>query len=397
MLFSADYISRFTDEKISSLMSSFGAVCVYGPRQCGTTTTALHHALSSGSPRFIDDWQEFPEVSGAVITACAETWKSGLFVASSSEVPDPASTSEENCNGRTAFVHMSTMSLYELGISSGFVTLRQLFDEDFSRISTGTPDIREIYRYCLRGGWPQVMNLDDDDARLFAERYLNIVADSLDETKGRLKRGKILNLIKALAGIESEVGNTSDILQTIGQDDSLSLSRNTLLSYLDSFERLMLIEEQPAFIPAAKVSRIILKTPKRRFTDPSLVTAALDITPDDIIANPDLFSRVFDNLCVHELRVYAEAIGAKVYHYRDSYGVSADAIVQLEDGRWGAFKHILNPNDAAAAAIDLLKLEGAFRGTASAPCTLCIICGLATEAYTRPDGVKVLPITALKP
>lgn len=395
MVLPEKYRKRLADDRISAFLGSFGTVCVYGPFGSGVTTTAFRHTTDCVSPRLLDDCFEFPGVFNAAVSASAATWKNGLFIAATSGLPDfPDSTFSKE---RTSFVRMSTMSLFETGDSSGQISLSGLFQREIPEIQVEPQELNQIYSYCIRGGWPQFTGAVSYDISGFGARYINRTADSLDDTKSRQKREKVLGLIRALAQIESSVFSVTDCLNIVNSDPGLSLSRNTLLQYLNAFDSMLFTEDQPAFIPETEVSRVILKSPKRRFADPSLVAAALDATHDSLGKKPVQAASLFDCLCVHDLRVYADFLGAKIYHYRDNYGVSADSVLRLPDGRWGAFKHMLCLDNADSAAQDLLKLKAAFSSTPDSPSFLCILCGTSDKAYTRADGVMVIPVTALRP
>lgn len=393
MLFTGSYQNRIADDQVSSALSNYSAVCIYGPLGCGASSTASFHASQKDVSCFIDNCERFPSLYQSMLDEASRTWNNGVFMAASSYLPDVSVS-----NSRVSYVRMGTMSLYETGDSCGFISLASLFEKEVPKIHCGSSELGDILSLCNRGGWPSNQGQDYVSARQYSNRYVNKIADFLDDTKKRGKVEKILGLINAFAFFDSSVSSVSEYLKYLDNSGSgLSLSRNTVLAYISQFEKLMFISEQPAFIPKSTISRIILKTPKYRLADPSLVAALLHLDINNVRQHSELFSIVFDNLCVHDLRIYARALGADVLHYRDNYGISADSVVQLPDGRWGAFKHLISLEKEDEAANELLRLNSAFNGTPSKPSCLGIISGLSEYAYTRPDGVMVIPITALKP
>lgn len=422
------YKRRLIDANIEKKMQSFGAVQIDGPKWCGKTTTATHHTKSQISladpennysnralaqmgpalvlegekPHLVDEWQEVPSVKDAVRFACDASEDNGLFILTGSSVPPSESTSHSGA-GRISLIRMLTMSLYETGDSSGAVSLYSLIDNgSVPATSVKAIDATELTRLLVRGGWPKAINMDAETAKDLPLDYIRATLDTdiykLGGVKNKRNRKKVEAIIEALARFESDSNASGSCIEYI-QERDLSVTRATLISYYDSLSRLYLLEDQPAFTPPviSNLARNVTKYPKHRFTDPSLIIAALKIPPNMLFKDMSTLERTFDNLCVHDLRCYAEALGASIYHYRDSYGVSADAIVQLDDGRWAAFRNVVSDYDIDKAAAELLKVKSVFDSIDYSPSALCIITAMTKAAYTRPDGVCVVPITALKP
>ena len=206
-------------------------------------------------------------------------------------------------------------------------------------------------------------------------------------------------LLHSLARNESTLaGNTTlmkDILEETGED----LNPNTVTEYLDVLRRLFILDEQPAFSPNLRSSVRIGKSAKKRFVDPSLAIAALGAGAERLLSDLHTFGFLFESMCIRDLRIYSEAIGAKLYHYRDETGREIDAIIELPDGRWGAIEIKLGAGQIDSAALELNRIKTFMEtdGKAVAPQFLCVICGVTSFSYTREDGVMVVPITALKP
>lgn len=181
-------------------------------------------------------------------------------------------------------------------------------------------------------------------------------------------------------------------------DDDEPISYNTVDDYLNVLERLYFVEWQPAFNPNMRSSVRVGKMPKRHLIDPSLVVAALGVSPESYYKDLSSFGFIFESLCEHDLRIYADTFGGRLYHYRDGDGKEIDAIVELPDGRWGAFEIKLGANEIEKGAKSLLDIDRKIRNQENGrpPEFLCVVCGLTDYAYRRPDGVYVVPITSLR-
>ena len=205
----------------------------------------------------------------------------------------------------------------------------------------------------------------------------------------------------SLARNVSTVVSNRTLLSDMRKRDEVTADENTVAEYLDIFARLFMTWEQDSFHPSLRSSRRSLRSPKRHFADPSLAVAALGAREDTLLAELHTFGFIFESLVAHDLLVYSQAIDAQLFHWRDAKGNEIDAVIEMPDGTWGAFEVKLGAHQIDVAAANLLKLRQAFATEAesekSIPAFLCVICGLSSAAYTRPDGVHVIPVTALRP
>ena len=210
-------------------------------------------------------------------------------------------------------------------------------------------------------------------------------------------RGKMEALIRSLARNESTMASNSKLMDDMKEFDNETVSENTLGIYMDVLDRMFLLDPQMAFDPNVRSSIRVGKKPKRHLADPSLAIAAMGLTPRMLLEDLNTYGFMFESMCVRDLRVYAQASGGEVYHYRDDSGMEVDAIVEMPDGQWGAFEIKLGQNQVDAAAEGLLAFRDkmAARTARGAPSVLCVIVGMASYAYRRTDGVFVVPITAL--
>lgn len=417
------YRYRIVDEKMAEMMRSFGAVCVEGPKWCGKTWTSLNQAksvsyiadpansfqnrkmaqmspelvLEGEYPRLIDEWQEVPEIWDAVRFSVDKDGKKGKFILTGSSTPMRKGIFHSGA-GRIGRIRMNTMSLFELGESTGQISLMAIFNDEVKPVATGEVKLKQLIEYTVRGGWPGSMGLTLEDAARIPMQYLKaVVEDDMYRLDGiQRDTGRVYSLIRSLGRNESTVVSNQTIKRDIVAYKDEKMEIETITEYLNAFERLFLIDNQPAFNPALRSSRRALKSPKRHFTDCSLAVAALGATPEMLFQDLNTFGFLFEALCEHDLKVYAERNDGSIYHFRDDRGNEIDAVVELKDGRWGAFEIKLGANQIDSAAEELLKMKKITEKEGEPPSVLCVICGMSNMAYKRPDGVFVVPITALR-
>ena len=295
---------------------------------------------------------------------------------------------------------MYTMSLYESGDSSGEVSLKKLFENEIKNKRVNKVDLKRIAELIVRGGWPESINISITGAMKIARSYIEAVLDKdIIEIDGvKRDKSKMEMLLRSLARNESTISANNvlmrDIDDNITQED-VNISRNTVTDYLNTLNRLHLIENQNPFMYKIRSRLNVGKNPKRHFIDPSLGCAILNITPEKLMNDLETMGLYFEALCERDLRIYAESIGAKLYHYRENdTGVEVDAIVEIADGEYGAIEIKLGANKEEEAAESLKRF---YELAEVKPKFMCIICGLYDAVIKRPDGIYVLPITALKP
>lgn len=250
----------------------------------------------------------------------------------------------------------------------------------------------------IRGGWPAKAGDGTPMKRnLVAESYVSIAVDDACRLDGRVRNSnKMEMLLKSLARNESTLVSDKTVMKDMERYNE-SISPETYADYTDCLYRIHLIEETPSFRPNVRSSFRVGKSPKRHLTDPSLSVAALKMSRKRLMGDLKTLGVMFEALCERDLQIYAESQGGRLFHYRDGRDREIDAVVELEDGRWGAFEIKLGFEQVDEAADNLLNLHGLFKEEGCPPAVLCVICGTASYAYTRPDGVRVLPITALGP
>ena len=419
------YITRLIDEQIETSLKTFSAVCIEGPKYCGKTWTALKYSnsviyigdpsknfqnrtmarldessvLLGTNPRLLDEWQEVPSLWDAVRFVSDADNRKGKFLLTGSATPVHKGILHSG-TGRISKLSMTTMSLHETGDSDGSVSLKKLFEGKLELTQSKSVDLDELIYLTIRGGWPSNIGLDEKACLNFSKAYLKTVIEDdiyrIDEIKR--DQNKIRFLVKSLARNVSTIVSNKKLISDVKEQSEVPIANETLNEYLDILKRLFIIEEQPSFSANLRSTVKIGKNPKRHFADPSLAIAAMGLTNDQLKKDLNTFGFIFESFCYHDLKIYAESIGASIYHYRDKLNREIDIVIQLSDGRWGAFEVKLGNSQIDEAANNLIKLQKILENDSKAdsPSILVIVSGQSNIAYTRKDGVMVVPIYALK-
>lgn len=417
------YYERIVDKRVAGCLQSFGAVSLEGPKWCGKTWTALNHCYSSAylghamvdgqqndynlaltdldlvlsrdKPELIDEWQDVPAVWDSVRHQCDLQNEPGLYILTGSATPPRAEEIHHSGAGRICRLNMTTMSLYETGDSSGDVSLADLFKGAVQpRELTDKPNMRHLADLVVRGGWPAALSRPMAAGAL-SEGYLDdVLAHDITAIDG-VKRDaeKMRFLIRSLARNESTIVSNKTLIKDL--DEGGQLNKNTVTDYLVVLDRLHLLANQPAYRENVRSPERVGVSAKRHFVDPSLAVAALGLDAEGLLADLNTFGFMFEALCEHDLRVYAEAIGGTLRHYRNNVsGLEVDAIVELKNGDIGAIEIKLGQDKLEEgianlnALSDELTVEPKFKA---------VICGLYPAVVQRKeDGVYIFPITALK-
>lgn len=423
MLTQEGYLPRLVDARVSGLLRSFGAVCVEGSKWCGKTWTSLNHANSvyyvadsSGNyqnrrlaeldpeyallgdpPHLIDEWQEVPSLWDATRFAIDREKSKGRFILTGSSVPPDAATIHSGI-GRIARLTMRPMSLAESGDSSRAVSLAVLFEGGLERHNEAI-QLDHLVQLTCRGGWPGALGLEPAGAAEIAAQYIEETARrDMNRVDGRRRDpAKSRRLLRALARNNMTAVTNTTLIRDSQENGSLPpFSAPTLISYLGALKKLFVIEELPAWSPKLRSRSRLRVSPKKHFVDPSLAIAALGAAPDQLIADLNTFGFMFENLVIRDLKVYADSMGGQVFHYRDDENLEADAIIELADGRWAGIEVKLGVGQADTAANSLLALRRKITALGGRPPEfLAAICGVCNNSYTRDDGVRVIPATAL--
>lgn len=420
------YLPRIIDSTVRDYLDAFGAVCIEGPKWCGKTWTAGLHSrsrillndpagnfqnrrlagispaliLEGDKPRLIDEWQEYLPLWDTVRHAVDQSVEKGQFILTGSSTP-PHKGILQSGAGRIAKLRMRPMSLFESGDSSGKVSLQDLCHGHSTPCATGEVALGHLAELILRGGWPDSLGLPLEKAVLLPLAYLDAI---IDEDVFRLdgimrNTAKMRLLLRSLARKECTVATNRALKNDIRGADAEDIDVETIAGYLDIFERLYITDNQLPFSEGILSSVRVKKAVKRHFADPSFACALLKVTTSKaLIDDLTTFDCLFESLCERDLKIYAESFGGKLYHYQDYKNRNVDAVIALPDGQWCAFEITLGANEIDAAALSLLKLQKSLQQDEKGKpmSVMCVVCGMASAAYQRPDGVFVVPVTALK-
>lgn len=414
------YRPRIVDDELAVRLRAAGAVLIEGVKACGKTSTGLQVAksvlrvdrdprvpdllaadpgllLEGGTPRLIDEWQEQPALWNYVRHEVDGRQQSGQFILTGSATPED-DASRHSGAGRFSRLKMRPMSLYESGESTGEVSLAALLEGEETRASTTELRLEAVARTIVRGGWPGSVDLDDDSAALAARDYLATICnvDVPRVAGGRRDPERLGRLALSLARHTATEASLSTVIADTSSDGE-ALAWQTVDDYLDVLRRAMVVEDQPAWSTHLRSAATLRRTPKRHFVDPSLAAAALRASSRALARDPAALGQLFESLVVRDLRIYSQPLDGAVFHYRDSYGLEVDAIVETFDGRWAAIEVKLGPGAVDGAASNLLK----FRSTVDThergePALLAVVVP-SGYGYVRADGVRVVPLNALGP
>jgi len=419
------YLPRLVEATIEEAMKTNGCVCIEGAKWCGKSTTAERFAksvvrlqkpstfkqyklltdvgdgnmFSSEKPILFDEWQKLPELWDYIRADIDETGGRGLFILTGSAKPIEDKDRHSGI-GRTKKIIMRPMSLWESGESAGTVSLAALFDGQTKVSGRHGYKLKDIAHLLCRGGWPAAVTQRDKGLSLrsaldYVESLVNTDITNVDGIRRNPTRARAI--LRAYARNVSTAAPLTTILADIEANHAIADAR-TLDSYVNAFTKLFVIEDTEAWCPRLRSKTAIRTTSTRHLSDPSIATAALNATADDLMNDLDTFGLLFENFAVRDLRVYMQLLGGQVFNYRDKGGLEADAIVHLHNGKWGAIEIKLGGealiNKGAASLLDLANKVDTDK--MSKPTFLMVLTAADEFVYRRPDGVFVVPIGCLK-
>lgn len=414
------YQPRIADTELEQRLSSAGGVVIEGPRACGKTATARQKAasevlldideearrtiaidaalvLEGETPRLIDEWQVEPSIWNHIRRAVDDRARSGQFILTGSAIPADDITRHTGA-GRLARLRMRPMSLFETGHASGMISVAGLLDGVPPRSPRAELSVRSVAELVSVGGWPGHLGRSLKDAQRANRDYLTEICRGDIERVDGIRRDpdKVRRFLQSLARNVATQVAVSTMAKDAGGADG-ALRANTAHEYLAALERLMIVEDQPAWTPHLRSRSSLRGRPKRHFVDPSLAVAALRANPDRLLKDLNLLGLLFESIVIRDLRVYAQAAEAEVLQYRDNTGLEVDAIVQGGDGRWAAFEVKLGEARVDEGAASLLKfIERVDLERCGKPSALGVIVSDG-YGYLREDGIGVIPIGALGP
>lgn len=427
------YLARVADKMLQDRLEAFGAVLIEGPKWTGKTTTGEQHAksvikmqdpdkadeyiataatkpsllLKGEKPRLIDEWQDAPMLWDAVRTAVDNAGgEPGQYILTGSNTVDKTRIRHTG-TGRITRMKMYPMSLWESLDSSGEVSVHELFNNPDYDIDGAVSNlgVLELIRVACRGGWPATLRMKEKSSMLVAKDYVSSVCENdISAVDNKQRNPKIAKLImRSYARNISTLAKKTNILADVTASGDITLSMDTFDDYVKVLEKLFVIQDIDAWCPAIRSKTAIRSAPKRCFTDPSIAIAAMGLNADALEVQLKTFGFIFEQMCIRDLKAYTADFNSHVSYYRDRYGLEADLVLHLEDGRYALIECKLGSKEIEEGAKHLLeirRLVQEYNKTEKQvplrePDLLIVLTG-GSMAYTREDGVKVIPLGCLR-
>lgn len=420
------YYERLIEEEIALKLRTSGAVLVAGPKFCGKTTTCLRYqksfvklntkqaielaklnpkaVLEGETPRLIDEWQTVPDLWNQVKDNLDFDYRFGKFILTGSSTPADKTEVHHSGAGRITPVKMKPMSLFESNESKGIVSLKDLFDGENDIKINGNESftIDDIAFLMCRGGWPISVLADKEIALEITKNYYNglFLFEDNDNERFRNKNPEVMRMIlRSYARHISTEAAASTIIEDVKQSNERSMDPKTFGDYMEALRDIFIIDDLQAWNPNIRSKTSIRTTPTRHFVDTSIACRALSIGPDNLKRDLNSFGLFFEDFAVRDLSVYAATLHGEVRHYRDNAGLECDAVVHLEDGRWGAIEIKIGGEkliEEGATSLKTLRKKIVEKSNENAPSFLMVLTAVG-PSYRRKDGVFVVPINLLKP
>lgn len=420
------YYQRLIEDAIALKLKSSGAVLVAGPKFCGKTTTCMLYQksfvklntkqaiamarmnpramLNGDKPRLIDEWQKAPDIWNQVKDDLDFEYQFGKYILTGSSTPADKTEIHHTGAGRIAPLTMRPMTLWESKESKGTVSLKDLFEggKNFPWDMNADFTLDDVAFLLCRGGWPISVLAPRDIAIEITKNYYNglFVFEDSENERFRNKKPEVLRMIlRSYARNISSEAAVSTIISDIRQSNERTMDSKTYDDYMDALKDLYIIEDMDAWNPNIRSKTSIRSTPTRHFVDTSIACRSLGVSPGDLMKDLNSFGLFYEDFAVRDLRVYADCLGGTLKHYRDNAGLECDAVVHLEDGRWGGIEIKLGGDDLineGAESLKTLQNKIIEKSDEKAPSFLLVLTAVG-GAYKREDGVYVAPINLLKP
>ena len=420
------YKKRIVDTLLNRKLEGIGAVLIEGPKWCGKTTCAEQKAksivymndpkkssmymqlakmspqtlLEGESPKLIDEWQLAPSLWDTIRFEVDHRDGEGFFILTGSAVPAKTDDIWHTGTGRFARIKMRTMSLWESEDSTGIISLGALFNGSAQTAITDEKSLEDMAFLVCRGGWPKA-TIQKKEAALervfdYYDAVVNADISRVDNVERDAERTK--RLMRSYARFQGSQTSISKIKDDVKANDAMTVNDDTIGAYIKALEKIFVIEDMPAWNPNLRSKTAIRTSDTRYFVDPSIAVAALGLGPKDLMNDLNTFGLLFETMCVRDLRVYADALGGTVYHYRDKNGLECDAVVHLRNGSYGLIEIKLGGDDLIEeAAATLKELANKIDTTKmKSPSFMMVLTAIGSYAFQREDNVWVVPVGSLK-
>ncbi len=416
------YIPRIVDKVLQNKLEYMGAVLIEGCKWCGKSTTARQFAKSyiefqdpdkkmqydktnqtkpslflvGDKPRLFDEWQMYPVVWDAVRTDVDHTGLKGQYILTGSARPAEDSVMHTG-TGRISKLLMRPMSLFESGESNGEVSLNDIINGKNIE-SVSTLDFDNLINAMIRGGWPESLNITGDNKYNVAKDYIKSLLNESITTIDGVERNvsKMNAVLKSISRNISTSTSKATILEDVKTEFVSEVSRPTLDAYLSTLEKLYILEYIPATNLNLRSKTPLRVSPKLELVDPSLVIAALNLTKEDLVNDLNFTGFIFENMCMRDLKIYADAIDASLFYYRDKNDFEVDCILKTANGSWGAIEIKLGAGEIPTAAENLNKFKDKVDTDKYGEPTFLMILTGSELSYVREDGIYVVSIGTLR-
>ena len=419
-----EYLKRYIENEIETALDTSGVVVIAGPKFCGKTETSKKYAKSQytldtkkkielvnsnpesiligENPRLIDEWQNVPDLWNVAKSEVDNRQnKFGQFIFTGSSTPAEMDDIYHSGAGRIVTIYMRPMSLFESKESKGLISLKELFNGKEKVFAINEHYLlQDTAFYICRGGWPLSLVDDRNRALKITENYYSTLFnfENSHNKKFRNKKPEIFRMIlRSYARNISTEARKKTILNDINMHDERNLDPETFDDYIEALKDLFIIKDIESWNPNFRSKTIIVSSPTRHFVDTSIAAGALNISPDDLINDPETFGFFFEDFAVKELSIYGQALEGELRHFRDGNGLECDAVLHLKSGDYGLIEIKLGGDSLinyGASKLKLLK-EKIKENNQKMP-SFCMILTACGDAYTREDGIHVVPINMLK-
>lgn len=422
------YKKRIVDTLLKQQLEVAGVILVQGPKWCGKTTTAeqvansvlyvndpelqddiintasfnIRMLLPGATPRLFDEWQLIPRLWDTLrYEVDHRSSHVGQFILTGSAVPTDSGAIHHTGTGRYAWLRMRPMSLWESEESTGDISLNELFNGKTDIAGLSHLKVEDIAFLLCRGGWPAALGMSAGNAVKVAQNYLDAVVESdlsrFDDSLRNPARSR--RILRSLARLQGSQASINVIREDMLANEVSTLAENTVASYINAMRNIFVVEDMQAWNTNIRSKTAIRSSDTRYFVDPSIATAALGLSPNDLMHDLNTFGLLFETMAVRDLRVYADALDAKVYHYRDKDGLECDAVVERRDGSYGLVEIKLGGNygiEEAQRSLNKLhkKIDTEKVGE---PAFCMVLTATGMYAYALKDGTLVVPIGCLRP
>lgn len=421
------YTPRVLDQVLDEILPGLPAIALEGAKGVGKTATASRRArtiLSLSDPRrrasvganydlvaeldppvFVDEWQLEPQVWDRVRQAVdADPTAGGRYLLAGSAGVAPGTRIHSGA-GRIVSLMMRPMALSERGIQTPSVSLRALHAGDAPIKGSTDLGIAQYVDEILRSGFPGIRDLPAAVRDRQLDGYLSrIVEREMPENGITVRRPAALRAwLQAYAAATSSTADYTKILNAATAGERDKPTRATIDGYREHLQRLFILDPVDAWIPAFAPLKRLTHAPKHQLVDPGLAARLVGVGARGLLlgegrmvspTTSTWLGALFESLAVQSVRVYADALNARVGHLHTKGGEhEIDIIVETSDLQCIAFevKSADTVQDSDVRHLRWLRQQLGDRVSDAA------VLYTGPDAYRRPDGIAVVPLALLGP